>query len=41
MGSACEFNFFFCDGLLCHIHGGNEVSLVIAVYAGLQIDLLW
>ena len=28
-GSACEYGFIFCDGLLYHIRGGNEVSLVI------------
>ena len=39
-GSACERGFIFCDGLLCHTHGGNEVSLVIPEDAGLQTDLL-
>ena len=40
MGSACERGFIFCDGLLCHTQGGNEVSLVIPEDAGLQTDLL-
>ena len=28
-GSACERGFIFCNSLLCHTCGGNEVSLVI------------
>ena len=30
----------FCDSLLCHKYGGNEVSLVIPDGAGLRTDLL-
>ena len=29
VGSAGEHGFIFCDGLLCHTCGGNEVTLVI------------
>ena len=39
-GSVCERGFIFGDGLLCHTHSGNKVSLVIPEDAGLQIDLL-
>ena len=31
----------FHDGLLVHIRGGNEVSLVIPEDTGLRTDLLW
>ena len=34
-GSACEHGFMFCDGLLCHTCGENEVSLVISEDTGL------
>ena len=40
-GSACERGFIFHDGLLCCIHGGNELNLVILEDAGLWTDLLW
>ena len=35
VGNAYERGFMFCDGLLYHTKGGNEVSLVIFEDAGL------
>ena len=39
-GSACEYGFMFCDGLLCHTCSGNEVKVLIPEDAGLQTNLL-
>ena len=38
--SSCECGFMFCNGLLCHTHSGNEVSLVIPEDTGLRTNLL-
>ena len=42
MESACIGKkwFVFCDGLVCRLHGGNEVALVVPDIGDLRSDLL-
>ena len=42
MESACAGDklFVLCDGLVCHLHSGNEVALVVPEVDDLRSDLL-